>query len=306
MQKVTLIGAANIDIQGFPFDKLIYRDSNPGRVRVCPGGVSRNIAENLSRMGADTELVSAVGKGANGRFILDSCRQSGIGCSNVLVVPDMESSTYMAIMDREGDMALALSDMSISGRITVEYLKSIREVIEASAVIEVDPCLSADVVAYVLEEYCDIPVFIDPVSIGKAKKIKNLLGKIDTLKLNRLEAEYLSDSRISTNDDLFRVSSYFLNAGVHNLFITLGKDGVYYTNGEQSGTIVPPETEIINATGAGDAFMAGVIYGTLAGYGMVRTAEFATAVAIAALSSQDTVNSSTTIAMIERIIKERF
>lgn len=306
MQKVTLIGAANIDIQGFPFDKLIYRDSNPGRVRQCPGGVSRNIAENLSRMGVETELVSAVGKGVNGRFILDSCRESGIGCSNVLIVPDMESSSYMAIMDNDGDMALALSDMSISERITVEYLESIRDVIESSAVIEVDPCLSGDVVAYVLEEYSGIPVFIDPVSIGKAKKIKNLLGKIDTLKLNRLEAEYLSGSKIATDKDLLKVSSYFLNTGVHNLFITLGKNGVYYTNGEQNGTVVPPVTEIQNATGAGDAFMAGVIYGSLTGYGLERTAALATAVSIAALSSRDTVNSDITIEMIERIIKERF
>ncbi len=306
MQKVTLIGAANIDIQGFPFDTLIYRDSNPGRVRLCPGGVSRNIAENLSRMGAETELVSAVGEGANGRFILDSCRQSGIGCSNVLIVPDMESSTYMAIMDTEGDMALALSDMSISDRITVEYLESVRDVIESSALIEVDPCLSGDVVAYVLEEYSSIPVFIDPVSIGKAKKIKNLLGKIDTLKLNRLEAEYLSGAKIVTDEDLLKVSLYFLNTGVHNLFITLGENGVYYTNGEQQGKFVPPETEIKNATGAGDAFMAGVIYGSLAGYGIERTAAFATAVSVAALRSRDTVNPDITIEMIERIIKERF
>ena len=305
MQKVTLIGAANIDIQGFPYSKLIYKDSNPGEIKVCPGGVSRNIAENLSLLGAVTELISAVGKGVNGDYILDSCRKSGIGCSNVLVVPDMESSTYMAIMDREGDMALALSDMRISDRITVDYLESRREVIKGSSVIEVDPCLSEEVIRYVLDKFADIPVFIDPVSIGKAEKIKNLTGKIHTLKLNRLEAEYLSDLKIKDDEGLRRAACRFLEAGVRNLFITLGAEGVYYSTGEMSGRVNPPKTEIESATGAGDAFMAGVIFGALEGYEVERTARFATAAAIAALSSRETVNPDISVDMIEKIIKER-
>ena len=305
MQKVTLIGAANIDIQGFPYSKLIYKDSNPGEIKVCPGGVSRNIADNLSRLGAVTELISAVGKGVNGNYILDSCRQSGIGCSNILVIPDMESSTYMAIMDKEGDMALALSDMRISDRITVEYLESKRKVIEESSVIEVDPCLSEEVIRYVLDGFTDIPVFIDPVSIGKAEKIKDLTGKIHTLKLNRLEAEYLSDLKITDDEGLRRAAGRFLESGVKNLFITLGGEGVFYSTGEISGRVIPPKTEIKSATGAGDAFMAGVIYGALKGYGVERTARFATAAAIAALSSHDTVNPDITVDMIEKIIKEK-
>ena len=96
MQKVTLIGAANIDIQGFPFKKLIPGDSNPGKIRLCPGGVSRNIAENLSRIGVVTELITAVGGGANGQYILQSCMESGIGINHALILPEMESSTYHA------------------------------------------------------------------------------------------------------------------------------------------------------------------------------------------------------------------
>ncbi len=306
LQKVTLIGAANIDIQGFPFEELIYRDSNPGEIRICPGGVSRNIAENLSRMGVSTELIAAVGKGVNGEYILDSCRKSGIGTGNILIVPEMESSTYLAIMDNSGDMALALSDMSISDRITVDYIRLKRDQINESSIIEIDPCLSEEVIAFIINEFSHIPIFIDPVSIGKAEKLKNVLGGINTLKLNRLEAGYLSGMEVKEEQDLNRISEWFLNTGIQNLFVTLGKDGVFYNDGSRKGMIVPPEIDIASATGAGDAFMAGVIYGALEGYNIEKSAEFATAASLIALGSQDTVNPGISAEGIKIIIKEKF
>ena len=306
MQKVTLIGAANIDIQGFPFDELIYRDSNPGRIRICPGGVSRNIAENLSRMGIYTELIAAVGEGINGEYIIDSCRESGVGIDDILVVPRMESSTYMAIMDDGGGMALALSDMSISDQITVDYIRSKTDNIKKSAVIEIDPCLSEEVITYIVNEFSSIPVFIDPVSIGKAEKLRKIMDRIDTLKLNRLEAGYLSGIDVKDKLDFDRMSEWFRDAGINNLFVTLGREGVFYCNGSSMGRVIPPDAEIASATGAGDAFMAGVIYSALMGYPIDKSAEFATAASMIALGSHDTVNPGITAEGIKTIIKEKF
>jgi len=121
---VALIGAANIDIQGFSSNPIINRDSNPGKIEFCPGGVSRNIAENLSRLGIKTELISAVGDDPNGTLILESCKACGIGTGYLLIVPDAVSSVYLAIMDSTRNMALALSDMTISDNINIEFLQS--------------------------------------------------------------------------------------------------------------------------------------------------------------------------------------
>lgn len=306
MNSVTLIGAANIDIQGFTFEKLITGDSNPGRVRVCPGGVSRNIAENLSKLGVKVELITAIGGGPNGKYIVSSCEKSGIGINRSLVLPDKESSTYLAIMDEKGDMALALSDMSISDEITVEYIKKVKDVLEKSSIIEIDPCLSTEVIQYIIQEFKDIPIYLDPVSIGKSRKIKNSLGGIHTLKLNKMEAGYLSGIDIRKEQDIKQVSLFFLSQGVQNIYITLGRNGVYYDNGRVSGFVRPPSIEIINATGAGDAFMAGVMYGDLHGYTMEKTAVFASGASIMALNSIETVSADISVKEIEKIIKEKF
>ena len=67
---ISIVGGANMDIIGFPSDKLIIKDSNPGQVKVVLGGVGRNIRENLVRLGVETKLISAVGSDVYGEKIL--------------------------------------------------------------------------------------------------------------------------------------------------------------------------------------------------------------------------------------------
>lgn len=303
---VALIGAANIDIQGFSRDKLIDRDSNPGIIEFCPGGVSRNIAENLSRLGIQTELISAIGGDPNGTLILDSCRSCGIGTNHSLIIPDAVSSVYLAIMDNKKDMALALSDMTISDNISIEFLESRSQILKNAAAIVFDTCLSTDVMDYILTQFKNKPNYVDPVSVGKAKAIKDLTGKIHTLKMNKLEAEFLSNTEIAGIPGLEKVSAWFLNKGVKRVFITLGRNGVYYRDSQTSGSYKPSEAVIKNATGAGDAFMAGIVYGSINDYNIEKTVRFASGVSLAALADEDTVNPKINFKYIEQIAGEQF
>lgn len=303
---VALIGAANIDIQGFSSNPIIDKDSNPGRIEFCPGGVSRNIAENLARLGTKTELLSAIGDDPNGSLILDSCRDCGIGSDYSLIVPNTVSSVYLAIMDNTKDMALALSDMTISENISVEFLESREGILRGSEAIVFDTCLAADVMDYILKTYESIPIYVDPVSVGKAKALKTIIGKIHTLKMNRLEAEFLSGIRINDESDLDKASLWFLTQGIKRVFITLGSNGAFYRDSKIVVNYKPQKAEIKNATGAGDAFMAGIIYGTLNGYNPEKIVRFATGVSLAALSGNNTVNPNINLEYIQKITGEQF
>ena len=303
---VALIGAANIDIQGFSKNPLINCDSNPGKIEFCPGGVSRNIAENLSRLGIQTELISAIGGDPSGALILDSCRSCGIGTNHSLIIPDAVSSVYLAIMDNARDMALALSDMTISDRISVDFLENKSEILNNAAALVFDTCLSTEVMDYILTQFEDKPIYVDPVSVGKAKAIKNLTGKIHTLKMNKLEAEFLSNTEIEGTTGLEKVSAWFLDKGVKRVFITLGRNGVYYRDSQTSGSYKPDEAVIKNATGAGDAFMAGIVYGSLNDYNTEKTVRFASGVSLAALAGEDTVNPKINFEYIQEIAGEQF
>lgn len=306
MDYVTVIGAANIDIHGFTEEKLILKDSNPGRVNICLGGVGRNISENLTRLDVDTKLITAIGDDVYGRKLVEECKLIGIDMDHALILNDMSSSIYLAIMDEDGDMALALSDMTILEKMSVDYIKSKSYIINKSKVIVIDTGLSQEVIEYILANFKDNKIFLDPVSVKKARKVKELIGSFHTIKLNKLEAEYLSDIEIKDREDLEKASLYFINKGVQRVFITLGEKGVFYRKGDYVNTFKPPKIKVVNATGAGDAFMAGIVYCTLKEENIDYTARFGSAASILALSNENTVNQTMCLQNINNIMKEMF
>ncbi len=120
---VTVIGGANIDIQGFPYGKLNLNDSNPGKVKISLGGVGRNIAENLVKMDIDTKLVTVIGDDPYGKKILEECKMAKIDMDDSLVIKNRFSSVYLSILDEEGDMKSAVSDMDIINEIDIDFIK---------------------------------------------------------------------------------------------------------------------------------------------------------------------------------------
>ena len=300
---VVLIGAANLDILGFSADPLIPRDSNPGHIRLCAGGVSRNVAENLARLGTRTELITAVGSGVDGTFILESCRRAGVGIRHVLELPTM-SSGYIAMMDHDGDMALALSDMSISDHITADFLREKADLLHSADIIAADTCLPFESLEYLVTEYAGKLTCIDPVSVSKGRRLIPIAGKIHTLKMNRLEAEAISGQRIAGREDLERIGTHFLDLGTRRVFITLGPEGVYWRTTEASGFHQPRSVSPISTTGAGDAFMAGIVYASLNNYGTDETVRFSVAMAALALSGEDTVNPALSLEAVRAYMEE--
>ncbi|MBQ7223681.1 MAG: bifunctional hydroxymethylpyrimidine kinase/phosphomethylpyrimidine kinase [Erysipelotrichaceae bacterium] len=301
------IGAANIDINGRSFDRVIIHDSNPGRMNMSVGGVSRNILENLSRLGVSCYLLGVVGSDLYGHKILEHSRSAGINMDHVRVVDNHVSSTYMSICDCDGNMALALSDMTIMKEMTVEYLQENDKLISGARAIVTDPSVPPQVMDHLLRTYSHrIPVFLDPVSIGYSKVIKEKTGYFHTIKPNRLEAGLLADIAIETEQDLETACRRLLEKGVQRVIISLGKDGCWYQDqqGNVSRCCLGRVENLKNATGAGDAFMAGIIYGWLNELPITESLEFASAAGIMAIQSQDTVNRELDVEHICRIIKE--
>ena len=145
------IGAANFDISGRSINPLIDRDSNPGFMNISVGGVTRNILENISRIGYPTKLLSAVGDDISGQLILDCSSKANIDVSNVLIVKNQSSSSYLSILQNNGDMKLAISDMHIISHLSIDYIKKNHDLIVNSDLMVIDPCLiqNKDLINYI-------------------------------------------------------------------------------------------------------------------------------------------------------------
>src|SRR5574340_471185 len=120
--RITVVGGANTDLVGVPEGRFIPGDSNPGHVRVSAGGVGRNVAENLARMGASVRLVTAFGSDGSGRDLAADCEALGIDISASVRLDDLPGPRYLAVLDDRGGLAAAVSDMRALGSLTAAAL----------------------------------------------------------------------------------------------------------------------------------------------------------------------------------------
>ena len=134
-------------------------------------------------------------------------------------------------------------------------------------------------------------MFVDPVSTAKAVKVKPVLGRLHTLKPNRIEAELLSGVAITGDESLARCADALLSTGLHRVFISLGGDGVYAADYQGGRIKVPCGTaKMVNTTGCGDAFMAALAWGWLEGLGLEEAARAGLAASAIAMEGAETIN----------------
>ena len=299
-----VVGGVNVDIGGRSFAPLVRADSNPGRVTVSLGGVGRNIAHNLSLLGTDVRLLTAYGDDAHGAQVAASCSELGIDLSHALRVSGAATSTYVYLSDNRGEMALAVSDMSVCEKITPAYLASQLPLLQNAQVVVADTNIPAESLAY-LAENCTAPLFIDPVSTTKAEKLRPILPRIHTLKPNALEAALLSGVEIRGEQDAERAAGELLRLGVHRVFLSMGARGVCAAMEQERLWLDVLPGNPVNTTGCGDAFMAALVWAYLEGMDLERTALAGLAAGSIAMESPETINPALSAAALGKRMERR-
>ncbi len=289
MSYIAVAGGVNVDIGAQSFQKLRAKDSNPGRVHTSVGGVGRNIAHNLRLLGAEVEFLTALGGDGYARSMRESCKWLGVGLSHALRVEDAMTSTYVYISDERGDMALAVADMAICEKLTPAYFEENLALLNGAALVVADTNLPQASLIY-LAENLSVPLFVDPVSVSKAEKLRDILPRIHTLKPNALEAELLSGVPVVDRNSARRATRKLIDLGVKQVFLSLGKEGFLAAAEDETVWQPAPEAELVNTTGAGDALMAGIAWSWLRGENLSKTAAIGAAAAAITIECEETIN----------------
>lgn len=299
-----VFGIAIYDIFGFSYATYRPYDSNPGKVKVSCGGVCRNIAENMSLVGTNTQFISILGDDEKGKDILRQAEKVGLDMSNTLIVHGGSTPTYMAILDENGEMVSAVVDTKLANEFSKEALSERASIIENAEYM----FLGADnppFVEHIVTTYQGKTKFVlDPVSAAKAARIKHLLHYFHTVKPNRHEAEVLCGFEVKTYEDARKAGAYLRGLGVQNVFISLDVDGVYYNDGKEEGIIKANALEVINVTGAGDAFVAGIGAGYMANKSTVEIVKYAIAMSNITIAHEETINPNMAADLVEAYIRE--
>jgi pseudouridine kinase len=288
--KISVIGASNMDLIGFSNEELIYQDSNTGHLETVLGGVGRNIAENLKRLDFNVDFLTVFADDEFSKTLIDSCNNLGISVKHSLIKENSKTSIFMAIMDKANDMALGLTAMDIYNEIPDAFILDNLEVIAQSDYCVIETNLPTSTLELVTEKLPNMRFALEAVSAKKALKAKSILDKLYILKCNAIEAELLSGIKVEYEIEYEKVVAHFLDLGVKKVFITLGMDGVAY--GDENEIFIDKNKIIspVNTTGAGDAFMAGILYGETKGMELYDMVQFASACAQITIMHQDAVN----------------
>lgn len=264
-----IIGAANIDMIGVLDEKMRTGISNPAHIRFSFGGVARNVAENLSRLGHPVNLITAVGDDRFGAQLITLTQEAGVDTQHVISSTQNSTGIYIGMIDSAGELQLAMDDMHAIKEISSQYLRDRYELFKQASLLFVDANLPRKTLrtALSLARRAKIPVFADPTTTLLAHRFTPFLDRFHLITPNINEAAVFCDQTFDPADSeqALAAAKHLVSQGVEIAIVTLAEFGVCYATSETGGYIPALRTEIIDPTGGGDALTAAVIFALLNG-----------------------------------------
>ena len=258
---ITVIGGANIDISAKSSAPITaVGDSHNGQISTSAGGVARNIAENLARLGSTVQLITGLGDDQLSAPVRESLDLPLLDISACYTPPNTPSDSYLSLYDSAGELVSAVNQMRLVKKITPSYLQTFEAQITSATLVIADCNLPPDTI-YWLASLPKRPVlFFDGVSMDKIIHLRPCLDRIDGLKCNRLEAAALLNCAVPAAPDQLVTS--LQQRGIDTVLLSLGADGVQLGRaGQQTHFALPkPPHNIASVAGAGDALLAGFLH----------------------------------------------
>ncbi|GAB3243007.1 carbohydrate kinase family protein [Nocardioides dilutus] len=294
--RIVVMGGANLDVKAHSARTAVARTSNPGSVVRSAGGVGRNVAENLARLGTEVSLVASVGADPAGVEVLAATEAAGVDTSRVARGPQ-PTGTYVAVLDADGELVVAVSDMAATESIAPIDIDAAAGLLAAAQLVVLDGNLVVATLGRALELCAaeGVPVVLDPVSVPKAKALAGLLSArtpLLALTPNHDELAALGGSAAALHD-----------RGVELVWTRLGPAGSRLSG--PSGVVDVPRveaSEVVDVTGAGDAMLAAFCHAVLAGAAPADAAAYGQAAAALTVASPHTVRPDLTDELVRSLL----
>ncbi len=305
---VVVVGGAVLDTKVRTTRPPVLATSNPGAASWTAGGVGRNIAENLARLGTPTSLVAAVGEDPAAETVVARTSAAGVECGHV-VVSGHPTGTYAAVLDDGGDLLIAVADMRATDELSVADLAVVPALLGGADALVVDANLDADAVRWLLSAAAEAGVisFLEPVSVAKAGQVARVLDgtvPVHTATPNVDELAALAGRPVPDTVESIAEAALSLHArGVDHVWVRRGTRGSLLSMAAASGRprlvlVEAPVVEVADVTGAGDAMTAGYVHALLGGAGVVESARYGQVLAALTCASTDTVRTDLTAALV--------
>ena len=275
---IVVLGAVFVDIKGYPEGIYIPAGRNAGRVEQIYGGVSRNVTEDIANCELRPSFVSLVDDTAVGADVIRRLKNHKVDTQYMRQVPD-GMGTWLAVFNNEGDVVAAISKRPDTTPLTGLLKEKGDEIFADCDAIALELDLEKDTVKQVLHyaKKYHKKVFAAISNMSIAMERRDFLQQIDCFVCNQQEAGLLfSDDydHLSPEEMCKVLAANVHSANIPSMVITMGGQGAVYAraNGE-SGIVPAKKVDVLDTTGAGDAFFAGTVIGQTYGKTLAESCE---------------------------------
>jgi pseudouridine kinase len=295
---VVIVGGMNLDTLARIAAHTDHGSSNPGTTISAAGGVGRNVAENLARLGSPVRMVGAVGRDHAGDRLVDGLVELGVDVAGVRRTEDCATGTYTAILDQDGGLEIGVADMAATESIGPEHVDT--RVLDGAGWLVLDGNLRSDTVVHCLRlaRAAGVPVVLDPVGVAKAARLGPVPG-LHTFTPNHDELAAWAGT-----DDVAAALEHAHAQGVDVVWLREGADGsVLHSHGRVTPVRLPA-AEVVDVTGAGDAMLAAYVHRLRAGDPLEDAALFGAAAAWLTVQSTSAVRPDITEELVAETLRE--
>ena len=291
---IVVIGTVFVDIKGFPFNTYIPAGRNAGRVETVHGGVGRNVAEDIANLELRPTYVSMVDDTPEGIAVMDRLKRHKVNTDYVISSPD-GMGIWLAVFDETGDVAGSISKRPVMEPLTELIEEKGDEIFSCcdSIVLEID--LDKELVKSVFRyaEKYGKKVYAVVANMSIAVERRDFLKQIDCFVCNEQEAGILFVEEfegLEPEQLREKLLAKVTAAAIPSMVVTMGDKGSAYAerNGE-SGVFPASRVRVMDTTGAGDAFCAGVAAGLTYGKDLRGAVELGTKLAAAVITVSENV-----------------
>lgn len=289
---IVVLGAVFVDIKGYPLAQYVPGGRNVGRVVQVHGGVSRNVAEDIANVQLEPVFLSVVDESGTGTDVLARLARKGVNTSYIRRTED-GLGTWLAVFDNQGDVTASISKRPDLSALTEVLDISGNEIFAAadSIVVEIDMEESLLDRVFELAELHHKKIFAVVSNMSLALERRGRMRQVDCLVCNQQEAGLLfaeDYEEMDPQDMAGRIAEKAEQAGIGKLVVTLGERGAVYAEKDgESGYCQPKRVDVIDTTGAGDAFFAGIAIGLTYGKTLAEACEIGTVLASSVIATND-------------------
>ena len=257
---VVCIGASLVDEIFYCSENVMQATSNPAKIERFAGGVMGNISRMLAQLGLPVKLISVVGNDSDGIWLLEELKKSGLD-TDLMMRTENPTGKYVSLLQPDGSMYVSVCSDQTDMLLTPAFLDGVEHRLKSAKIIVADANISVACLSWLcaFSRKHDVPLILEPVSVIKARKFAEInLDGVFMITPNSDELISLTADRYDSADE--SIDALILN-GVGRLWVRMGEQGSIMISKNQKNRIEAIPTRLTDSTGAGDAALAGWIFG---------------------------------------------